>query len=292
MMKPKALEDDGTPAGFHIVCCPIQLNRSSSGEAPKLLQLPSTAVEDLAPVKLGHAASLQRPSSSHSRQSISLNRLPCRPTNENDEDEDHPDINNIDVQRSTSQTRRGGATDADTNALVQPSRSRSFANSQSGNANLENPDIVDMQRSASQAREDDSIVIQPSPSQSSLLFADVQDNIIDEEDYVIATSIPYAQDHSQQHQKRRQGRSRDKCVTIATIFVCLGLCAGLVVLFSSTDTLVKQSLLRRSQTNDSDGDGLSDELEVQLGFDPMNPDTDGDGESDGDEVVIVSESDP
>ncbi len=62
-----------------------------------------------------------------------------------------------------------------------------------------------------------------------------------------------------------------------------------IVLFS-TDTLVKQSLLRNSPTNDSDRDGLSDELEVQLGFDPMNPDTDGDGKSDGDEVV--SDSDP
>jgi hypothetical protein len=36
---------------------------------------------------------------------------------------------------------------------------------------------------------------------------------------------------------------------------------------------------------DSDGDGLSDQRELQLGTDPHNPDTDGDGLSDGDEVL-------
>jgi hypothetical protein len=35
---------------------------------------------------------------------------------------------------------------------------------------------------------------------------------------------------------------------------------------------------------DSDGDGLSDEEEAELGTDPDDPDTDGDGVSDGDEV--------
>jgi len=32
---------------------------------------------------------------------------------------------------------------------------------------------------------------------------------------------------------------------------------------------------------DSDGDGLSDEEEAEIGTDPNNPDTDGDGFSDG-----------
>jgi hypothetical protein len=37
---------------------------------------------------------------------------------------------------------------------------------------------------------------------------------------------------------------------------------------------------------DSDGDGLTDEEERQLGTNPFNPDTDGDGISDGDEVRL------
>ncbi len=36
---------------------------------------------------------------------------------------------------------------------------------------------------------------------------------------------------------------------------------------------------------DSDGDGLSDEMERRLGTDPFNPDTDGDGLTDGQEVL-------
>ena len=40
-----------------------------------------------------------------------------------------------------------------------------------------------------------------------------------------------------------------------------------------------------AQTVDSDGDGLSDAREVELGTDPNKADTDGDGLSDGDEVL-------
>lgn len=37
---------------------------------------------------------------------------------------------------------------------------------------------------------------------------------------------------------------------------------------------------------DSDGDGLSDEMERRIGTDPHNPDTDGDGLNDGEEVLV------
>jgi outer membrane protein OmpA-like peptidoglycan-associated protein len=37
---------------------------------------------------------------------------------------------------------------------------------------------------------------------------------------------------------------------------------------------------------DSDGDGLTDDREAQLGTDPLNPDTDGDGLKDGEEVDV------
>jgi len=42
------------------------------------------------------------------------------------------------------------------------------------------------------------------------------------------------------------------------------------------------------QTLDSDGDGLSDEMEKQLGTDSRRRDTDGDGVEDGDETRIGS----
>ncbi len=37
---------------------------------------------------------------------------------------------------------------------------------------------------------------------------------------------------------------------------------------------------------DTDGDGLTDQEELQLGTDPRNPDTDGDGLTDGEEVKV------
>jgi len=101
-------EDDDTPAGFQIVCCPIQLNRSSSEtpttlppsqKAPTQLLSPSTGVEDAhTPVQPSRTTSLQRPSSF--QRSNSLHREPSRPKPPNHEHEEQPDIN---VQRSTSQ---------------------------------------------------------------------------------------------------------------------------------------------------------------------------------------------
>ena len=44
--------------------------------------------------------------------------------------------------------------------------------------------------------------------------------------------------------------------------------------------------IRITQSNDVDGDGLTNDEEIALGTDPRNPDTDGDGLSDGDEVHI------
>lgn len=49
-------------------------------------------------------------------------------------------------------------------------------------------------------------------------------------------------------------------------------------------------VVTNSESVDTDGDGLSDAQELQMGTDPCNPDTDGDGFSDG--VEVASGSDP
>jgi hypothetical protein len=58
------------------------------------------------------------------------------------------------------------------------------------------------------------------------------------------------------------------------------------------DSNVGDSLASPFDTNDSvdtDGDGLTDQEEIEIGTDPANPDTDGDGFSDGDEVTLGSD---
>lgn len=59
---------------------------------------------------------------------------------------------------------------------------------------------------------------------------------------------------------------------------------------SDTFTLVQSELTSTSFTAlpDSDGDGLSDEMETTLGTDPQNRDSDSDGQSDGMEVAVGS----
>ena len=42
---------------------------------------------------------------------------------------------------------------------------------------------------------------------------------------------------------------------------------------------------------DADGDGLTNQEEYELGFDPFNPDSDGDGILDGAEVGMVEQPD-
>ena len=57
----------------------------------------------------------------------------------------------------------------------------------------------------------------------------------------------------------------------------------IAVLFATALLLLPDATIAQG-TGDSDGDGLSDAIEVALGTDPLNSDTDGDGADDGNEV--------
>ena len=59
---------------------------------------------------------------------------------------------------------------------------------------------------------------------------------------------------------------------------------GFLLVFSLI-LLLSARQVRAAEIVDSDKDGLSDDLELQLGTDPNNPDTDGDGYPDGVEVA-------
>eukprot|EP00984_Skeletonema_dohrnii_P030227 scaffold21575_cov172-Skeletonema_dohrnii-CCMP3373.AAC.1 len=266
-------EEEVEDAFFDIVCCPNEINRSSSQETTTLpssltktappTQLPLIAVEDTnTQVQSNHATTLERPSSFN--QSISLHHEPSTP---NDEDEEQPSIK---VQHSISQTRRGD------DIAEQPSRSCSYASTTHGSFDEEQPNInIDVQRSISQIRRGDSIAIQPSLSHS---YASSKHGR--EEKNGKSAEIPIRQRQQQvrmqeQEPKKRKQRTprKKKFAKVATLCVCLCVCAGLIVLFLTNDV----------SPRDSDRDGLSDELELKLGTDPFNPDTDGDGIMDGEE---------
>eukprot|EP00984_Skeletonema_dohrnii_P030224 scaffold21574_cov158-Skeletonema_dohrnii-CCMP3373.AAC.1 len=269
-------EEEVEDAFFDIVCCPNELNRSSSQETTTLpsslsktappTQLPLIAVEDTnTQVQSNHATTLKRPSSFN--QSISLHHEPSRTSTPNDEDEEQPSIK---VQHSISQTRQGD------DIAMQPSRSCSYASTTHGSFDEEQPNInIDMQRSISQIRRGDSIAIQPSLSHS---YASSQHGR-EEKKYKSAASPIRKRQHQvrvkEQEPKKRKQRTprKKKFAKIATLCVCLCVCAGLIVLFLTNDV----------SPRDSDRDGLSDELELKLGTNPYNPDTNGDGIMDGEE---------
>mmetsp|Transcript_23030 Transcript_23030/g.29556 ORF Transcript_23030/g.29556 Transcript_23030/m.29556 type:complete len:178 (+) Transcript_23030:3-536(+) len=153
---------------------------------------------------------------------------------------------------------------------------------------VEQNNNINMQRSTSQSQTRRG-AIQPSRFGSS---ANSQHDSINEEDFaVVATSNPFGQEEEQEQvlvEPRQRGPRRRRnncCANIAIMCVCLGVCAGLVVLYLSTDTLIQQSLQKHGSLRDSDGDGLSDEIEMLLGTDPLNADTDGDGIIDGEEMA-------
>ncbi len=89
-----------------------------------------------------------------------------------------------------------------------------------------------------------------------------------------------------EEKRKKRAEKRNKCANVVTLCISLGiLCAGLIAMLFSTDIFIRKSIERHNLTIDSDGDGISDGLKMQLGTEPFNPDTDGDGLNDNEELI-------
>ena len=101
-------------------------------------------------------------------------------------------------------------------------------------------------------------------------------------------AIPYGYGHYYEEQRRQsRGRGCLKGLAVVALCVLVGLSAAFIALSLSTGQTVKQTMQMYSLTTDTDGDGLSDDLEKSLGLDPYNWDTNGDGKGDGADVAII-----
>lgn len=83
--------------------------------------------------------------------------------------------------------------------------------------------------------------------------------------------------------------NRQKIIIAALVVIAFGVILGAgfwlytILNPSFTSSLMPQQAEQPAEV-DTDGDGLTDAREQELGTDPQNPDTDGDGYTDGDEV--------
>lgn len=113
-------------------------------------------------------------------------------------------------------------------------------------------------------------------------FASIQGGGDEENIDVISLQMGY-QDEQARQSKRR------KCAIISSTLFCIGLCAVVIGLALSADSLVNVVTQRYGLPGnvDSDGDGVTDHVEELLGLDPLKQDTDGDGISDGDELDVA-----
>lgn len=114
--------------------------------------------------------------------------------------------------------------------------------------------------------------------------------------YPFTTVVQSAEKESQHLQGAVQARGILPVWVLAPVLVaCLAvLCAS--AFFFSRDRLQASSATQTAAANqtaaavigevDTDGDGLTDQAEIELGSDPNNPDTDGDGLRDGEESQL------
>ena len=282
-------DDAQNPLEIEILCCPVDCVRSASEDeepTPTTLrpsQLPSTVNEGAhTPVQLcsSTTTSLQSPSSS------SLHREPSRlsmPTPNYEDGEEQQDISR-EVQRSASKT---GGEGLGTFTVNQSSLSRSYQNSQQPESSENRSGSINVGQPNKNVR-GNIITIQPSQSASD---RNAQQGSLNREGFLIDKTIPYGQDREQEQEPQKKGeRQRRTRRNVVTLCVSLGiLCVGLIVMLFSTDIFVRKSIDRHDLTIDSDGDGISDGLEMQLGTNPFNPDTDGDGLNDNEEIINQGE---
>ena len=102
---------------------------------------------------------------------------------------------------------------------------------------------------------------------------------------VNSTSVPLGYNQQQAHQSG--GRKWKKGAAIALVCAFVGLCAVVIALSLSADSIVAAGMNRYGLLGDSDNDGIGDELEKQLGLDPFDWDTNGDGKSDREELELL-----
>ncbi len=268
-----AFEDEEEPKTLH----PATLQSSSSfktAQPPR--QLPSATVEDThTPVQLNSTPSLLSPSSSSLHQDPSRQSTPAP-----NHDEEHPDIC-YEAQRSASTAERDDC--FGTIPVNQPSPSRSFQSSQHDGSqhgsmnekNMRDYNIITIQSPQSMSSQHDS-------GGSHRGYGS-----LNEKGPLIEHTLTSREDRDQTQEPRRK---RKKCANVAVLCISLGiLCAGLTALLFSSDIMIQKSIKRNSPPIDSDGDGISDELEMKLGTDPFNPDTDGNGLNDNEELMRVEE---
>eukprot|EP00986_Skeletonema_menzelii_P018893 scaffold26753_cov215-Skeletonema_menzelii.AAC.1 len=237
--------EEDTPGGFQVICCPIQYARSASDVKPLPPSTTPLAIEERVPSNISKGGSVIGLFRTQSRAASTIGG------------EQGPDAD-ADAGADAGQV--------DTGVALQPSRSV-ISRISISQGSLEKPQSMNEIQSRS--------------------FASVQGHSIHAgEGDIDVAAIPYGYYEGQARQSRRRGCKNG--VIIASVCVFVGLCAGLIVLSARTQTSqVAKSMNRYEYTRDSDGDGIGDELEKELGLNWTNYDTDGDGTNDGDELRLV-----
>ena len=319
-MDSQASNEEDTSAGFQIVCCPITRVVSDVRPLP-----PSTGplpLEDRVSSNVSKGnVSLGRVSSNVSKGNISLGRKSSRVSVAEPE---HPSIDEqvstggADADADAGQVIEVPKSRSVLSGLFRKSSrvtdEQSFVDEQSVTGGTDADvvqDVLDVQKSRSvlsqgglEIRVRDGVAIEPSRSRSALSQNVVEkpqsmyntqsgsvsvqghNNIYAGEGDIDISAVPYG--HGYYEPRPSRGRNNWKCgLGIVSVCIFVGLCGTLILLsFNTQGSGVEQNMNRFHLTGDSDGDGIGDALELELGLDPNNRDTDGDGMNDGDALFL------